>query len=174
MFRRIFKTVSVLLASMALVVGLLGIASAAPTQKGHTDVQSDLLNLAEALGILKAEAIAPSTRSGNVFSLPVVGNPQKGTVKHVGGQLLKNLGSQEQLSITNLWQHNDTNTVSGVINGGERMTLFTIQQTSATTANLLFTAGSAALFNDFVGIPLLSEGTLFGTATQTLTLPQQR
>jgi hypothetical protein len=173
MFRRILKTVSVVLASMALVMGLVGTASAAPTQKGHTDVQSDLLNLAEFFGILKVEAIAPSTRTGNVYSLPVVGNWQKGTVKHVGGQLLTNLGSHEQMSITNLWQHNDTNTVSGVINGGERMTLFTIQPTSDTTANLLFTADSAALFNDFVGLPLLSEGTLFGTATQTLTLPQQ-
>jgi hypothetical protein len=171
MFRRIFKTVSVVLASMALVVGLAGTSSAAPTQKGHTDVQSGLLNLAEALGILRAEAIAPSTKTGNVFLLPVVVNSQKGTIKHVGGQLLTNLGSQEQLSITNLWQNNDANTVSGIINGGERMTLFTIQPISGTTANLLFTAASAALFNDFVGLPLLSEGTPFGTATQTLTQP---
>jgi hypothetical protein len=173
MFRRALRTVSIVLASMTLLLGFAGTASAAPTQKGHTEVQSGLLDLAELFGILKVEAVAPTTRTGNVYSSPVVGNWEKGTVKTVGSQLLTNRGSNEQMSIANLWLHNDTGTASAVINNGDRMTLFTIERTSDTTANLLFTADSAALFNKFVGLPLLSEGTMFGTATQTLTWPPQ-
>jgi hypothetical protein len=173
MFRRTLKAVSVVLASMTLVLGFAGTALAAPTQKGHTEVQSGLLDLAELLGILKVQAVAPTTRTGNVYSSPVVGNWKKGTVKHVGSQLVTNRGSNEQLSIANLWLDNDTGTASAVINNGDRMTLFTINRTSDTTANLLFTADSATMFNEFVGLPLLSEGTVFGSATQTLTWPPQ-
>lgn len=173
MFRRTLKTVSIVLASMTLVLGFAGTALAAPTQKGHVEIQSSLLDLGELLGILKVEAVAPTTRTGNVYSSPVVGNWKKGTVKLVGSQLVTNRGSNAQLSVANLWLNNGTGTASAVINNGDRMTLFTIKRTSDTTANLLFTADSATMFNEFIGLPLLSEGTVFGTATQTLTWPPQ-
>jgi hypothetical protein len=171
MYRGMVRTLGVILTGIALVLGFVGTASAAPAQKGHSEVESGLLNLAEAFNILRVEAVAPSIRTGNVYSLPVVGNWETGTVKMVGGQSVTHVASGEQMTITNLWQENDNGIVTGVVNDGERMTLFTIQPTSATTANLRFTAESAAMFNDFVGIPLLTEGSVFGTAKLTLTWP---
>lgn len=171
MYRGMVRTLGVVLTGIALVLGFIGTASAAPIQKGQSEVESGLLNLAEAFGILRVEAIAPASRTGNVYSLPVVGNYETGTVKMVGGQSLTHVASGEQMTITNLWEETDNGIVSGIVNDGERMALFTVHQTSGTTADLKFTAESAALFNDFIGIPLLTEGTLFGTAKLTLTWP---
>lgn len=166
--KRSLELLGALSCALALVFAASGTASAEPTQKGHTEVESDLLALAPLLGI-QVEAVAPASMEGGVFSLPIVGNAEKtGVLKHVGGISLT-IPGVANLTTSDVHHDLETGEVTVVVNGDERVHFFDATMTSPTSATLALSADGAAIVTDFIGLALpgivIPEGFPFGTAT---------
>jgi hypothetical protein len=171
MFTVIRGVVIVALAA-AVVTAVSGPVVAAPVMKGETTVSSPLLELGPLLGIV-GTATGPARKVGNDFVMPVVGNPENGTLMHVGGILLTKSNGQT-LSFENTHMDLETLEVTAVVNSGERVVIYHGEKVNSQTVFLRFSPEGAAIvrpFINFFGIP--EDGGPFGWATTTAEIPEE-
>jgi hypothetical protein len=166
--RRSVHTIAALGCAAALIFAAPGTASATPSQKGHTEIQSDLLALAPLIGI-QVDALNPATKEGNTFSLPIVdGGEHSGGLKHVGGISLT-IPGVANLTTADVHHDLETDEVSVVVNDDERVHFFDATMTSPMTAMLALSDEGAAIITELIGnvIPgvVVPPGFPFGTAT---------
>ncbi len=164
-------TAGLLAVGLAFVAGAP--ATAAPTTKGYHEGSSGsgLLNLAPLLGI-QVSASGPATMTSTGIQFPIVGNTEKtGVQKSVGGTTLT-LADGSTFVLSDSHYDLSTGVVSMVVDGGERVDMFTGTEVAPGTVVLRFTAGGAQVIADALGLPLipglLSEGAVFGTSTNHL------
>ncbi|KGN39551.1 hypothetical protein [Knoellia subterranea] len=156
-----------LLATVALTVGLTTSASAAPKAKHTSTTQSPLLQLGTAVGLFTVTGFGGTefdTTTGAITS-PVSNNVEASqkVIQHGGITLAKADGTS--LTIESIQYDLKAGLISGVIDG-ERVTLYTSERTSDTTAKLfVHPEGGAPLreFVNFFGLP--ADGSEFGTAS---------
>jgi hypothetical protein len=164
--------VVVALAAAAVTAVSSGPVAAAPVKKGETTISSPLLELGPLLGI-EGQATGPARRVGNDFVMPVVGNPENGTLMHVGGILLTKSNGQT-LSFESTHMDLETLQVSAVVNGNERVVIYQGERIDGQTVFLRFTPQGAAIvrpFINFFGIP--EDWGPFGWATTTAEIPEE-
>lgn len=166
--KRSLKLLGAVTCALALVFAATGTASATPTQKGHTEVESALLALAPVLGI-QVEAVAPASMEGGGFSLPIVGNTERtGMLKHVGAISLT-IPGVASLTTSDVHHDLETGEVTVVVDGGERVHFFDATMTSDTSATLALSADGAVIVSEFLGNLLpdleIPAGFPFGSAT---------
>jgi hypothetical protein len=172
MFKVLRGVVVVALAAAVVTAVSSAPATAAPVRKGETTVSSPLLSLGPLLGI-EGQATGPARRVGNDFVMPVVGNPENGTLMHAGGILLTKSNGQS-LSFENTHMDLDTLEVTAVVNGGERIVIYHGEKVNTQTVFLRFSPEGAAIvrpFINFFGIP--EDGGPFGWATTTAEIPEE-
>ena len=135
-------------------------ATAAPTRKGQTVVTLDA-GLATALTGLGVDVgvVRPAYGKDGGVAFPIVGNPSRGPVKHVGGLTLS--AGDTVVSLTNYWI--DGAVLSGVVNGGDRVPLFDITAPGG-VVRLDLTDVAAGALNAAFGVSALSGSTVVGTA----------
>lgn len=140
-----------------LAAGIMGPASAAPANKGTTYVvPSDVTS-----SVLTERAVAaPGYSTGRGVAFGIVGNPNDGTIEHVGGLFVN--GASGTLQLRNFTIDTGTATVSGIVNGFGRVDLFTFTPNSDGSVTLYFTpTASFAVTGDDAAI----AGLVAGTAT---------
>lgn len=165
--KRILSTALALFVAMAMSIGLVGTASAAKPTTYTSTTNSPLLSLGATLGLFSIEgfggtSVDPATKA---ITAEVIGNPDaSGIVIQKGGiTLSKTDGSS--LTITNIRYDTRVGEVTGVIDG-ERVLLYTAEQTSETSATLFVAPEGGAhmrAFVNFFGLP--ADGSEFGTST---------
>lgn len=114
------------LAAAAAVTGatLAAPAQAAPASKGNTEVIPNAVLASILVGVEKPFAMGE--QGGVEFG--ITGNPRKGVVKHVGGITITDLAGVDTFELRNFWiVLGDEITVSAVVNGGDRVTLFDVE-----------------------------------------------
>lgn len=169
---KFLRTLSLIVLNLVLALGLVGAVSAspadaAPTKKGHTTIQSGLLDLAPLLGI-EVSVLPPASGDG----FPVVGNVKAtGVLMHVGGYELHE-ESRGTLTLSNFHLDVEAGVMSVVVDDHERVDMFDVMPTDdPATFELHFTEEGAAIVSayvNFLGVP--QPGALFGTATTTADL----
>lgn len=162
-------TAALLAVGLTFVAG--GSATAAPASKGYNEVSSSLLNLAPLLGI-QVTASGPATQTATGIHYPIVGNTaQTGVQMSVGGTMLT-LADGSTFVLSDSHYDLSTGVVSMVVNGGDRVDMFTGTEAAPGTVVLKFTADGAQAIADALGLPLmpglLAEGATFGTSTTHL------
>jgi len=122
-------------------------AQAAPNRKGNTEIipNATLTSL-----LVSADApVTPGDAGGVEFG--IVGNPNKGVIKHVGGITINTL-TGGQLELSNFWIDLEAGTVSADVEGLGRLDLFDLDgltlELNATASGAI--AGNASL----VGVPV--------------------
>ena len=99
-------------------------ASAAPNRLGATEITPNAI-----LASILVSVDKPFTdRDGDgAPEFGIVGNPASGVIKHVGGITITNLAGTTEYALRNfsIDTTGDVITVSAVVNGGDRLTLFT-------------------------------------------------
>ena len=156
--RHLSALVVVVVASV--LVAVAAPASAAPTKKGQTVVTLDS-GFAAALTSLGVQvgAVNPAYGKGSGVAFPIVGNPARGVIKHVGGLTLA--AGDTTVSLTNYWI--DGAVITGVVNGSDRLPLFDIT-TPGGVVTLDLTDVAAGALNAAFGISALSGSTKIATA----------
>ncbi len=144
----------------ATLVAVAAPASAAPTTKGQTVVTLDgglaaaLTGLGVQVGVVK-----PAYGKGSGVAFPIVGNPARGDIKHVGGLTLS--AGSTTVSLTNY--RIDGAVITGIVNGGDRVPLFDITAPGG-VITLDLTDVAAGALNAAFGVAALSGSTKVGTA----------
>jgi hypothetical protein len=157
---RYFPALLALTVAAATLLALTAPASAAPTTKGQTVVTLDggfsaaLTDLDVQVGVVK-----PAYGKGSGVAFPIVGNPARGVIKHVGGLSLS--AGSTTVSLTNFWI--DGAVITGIVNGGDRIPLFDITA-PAGVVTLDLTDVAAGALNAAFGVAALSGSTTVGTA----------
>ncbi len=146
--------------AMSAVLAVAGPATAAPTAKGQTVVTLDA-GLAGALAGLGVDVgvVRPAYGKDGGVAFPIVGNPARGTVKHVGGLSLS--AGDTVVTLTNYWI--DGAVVTGVVNGGDRLPLFDVTAPGG-VVTLDLTDVAAGALDDIFGTDALTGSTVVGTA----------
>lgn len=136
---RLTKSLALASASLLTATVVALPASAAPSQKGNTEI---IPNDTLASLLVSVEDPFQGGELGGV-EFGIVGNPSKGVVKHVGGITITTLAGAE-LELRNFWIDLDAGTVSAIVNDGDRLTLFTLDGTTL----LLNDTSSTAIAGD--------------------------
>ena len=137
--------IAALAAAGLMAAGVAAPSAAAPSNKGTTSIE------ASAITVSVLESVAkPGSLDGLVASFGIVGNPEKGVVKHVGGLNLNAVSGP--LEIRNFWIAGDE--VSAIVNDSFRAVLFDLEGAELTFTE---TASNAIVGNDAI------EGKLAGT-----------
>ena len=147
------------LAAAGLVAaGFMGPASAAPSNKGTTFVVPS--GLTASVLVEERPVSSPASLDGRGAGFGIVGNPNDGTIEHVGGLFINSFSGT--LQIRNFTIDLDAATVSGVASGYGRVDLFTFTGNEDGSVNLYFTpTASFAVTGDAGTI----AGQFAGTAT---------
>ena len=158
--RPLITVVAGLAVALTAVLTAAGPASAAPTKKGQTVVTLDA-GLAGALAGLGVDVgvVAPAYGKDGGVAFPIVGNPSRGVVKHVGGLSLS--AGDTVVTLTNYWI--DGAVVTGVVNGGDRLPLFDVTAPGG-VVTLDLTDVAAGALDGIFGTDALSGSTVVGTA----------
>lgn len=132
--------------------------------KGRTDITVDA-GAAAALSSLGVSVtpVRAGARTANglpVFSFKIVGNPADGTIEHIGGLLLRSGGAH--VLLTRFTIDVDRGVVSGVVNLGARVDLFTLGAATPAGLTLALTPGAAAALNATFGVSAFTAGLVFG------------
>jgi len=144
----------------AVLVAASAPASAAPTTKGQTVVTLDSGLAAALTGLgVQVGVVRPAYGKGSGVAFPIVGNPARGVIKHVGGLTLS--AGSTTVSLTNYWI--DGAVITGVVNGGDRLPLFDITAPGG-VVTLDLTDVAAGALNATFGVTALSGSTKVGTA----------
>jgi len=137
-----------------------GSASAAPTKKGQTVVTLDAGFAAALAGLgVDVGVVRPAYGKDGGVAFPIVGNPARGTIKHVGGLSLS--AGDTVVTLTNFWI--DGAVITGVVNGGDRLPLFDITAPGG-VVTLDLTDVAAGALNAVFGVSALTGSTVVGTA----------
>lgn len=158
---RYLSALAGLAVAAAAFVSVAAPASAAPTTKGQTVVTLDggfaaaLTDLGVRVGVVQ-----PAYGKGSGVAFPIVGNPSRGVIKHVGGLTLTAGGTT--VSLTNYWIQRGV--ISGVVNGGDRLPLFDVTAAPGGVVALDLTGVAAGALNATFDIHALSGSTKVGTA----------
>lgn len=157
---RYLSALAGLAVAAAAFVSVAAPASAAPTTKGQTVVTLDS-GFAAALTSLgvRVGVVQPAYGKGSGVAFPIVGNPSRGVIKHVGGLTLTAGGTT--VSLTNYWIQRGV--ITGVVNGGDRLPLFDVTAPGG-VVTLDLTDVAAGALNATFGIQDLSGKTKVGTA----------
>lgn len=157
---RHLSVLAALAVAATTLVAVAAPASAAPTHKGQTVVTLDS-GLAAALTGLGVDVgvVAPAYGKDGGVAFPIVGNPSRGVVKHVGGLTLS--AGATTVSLTNYWI--DGSVITGVVNGGARLPLFDVTAPGGVVTLDLTDVAAAALDSAF-GVSALTGATKVGTA----------
>ena len=139
-------------------------ATASGFFKGKTEVVLDPGAAAAltSLGV-KVQPLFASVRQagGKTFiGFPIVGNPNDGTIEHLGGLLL--YSKSAWVSLTNYTIDLDRGVLSGKVNFGARADLFTLGAATPDGVTLALTAGAAQALNDTFGVDAFTEGLVIG------------
>ncbi|MEA5363477.1 hypothetical protein VA596_28375 [Amycolatopsis sp., V23-08] len=132
--------------------------------KGRTDLTLDpaaagaLTSLGVKVSPVLAKVGHPAGKT--VFGFTIVGNPNDGTIEHVGGLLLRAGG--KCLYLTSYTIDLKRGVLSGRINFGARADLFTIGAATADGVTLALTAPAAALLNKTFGVTAFTQGLVIG------------
>ncbi|WP_328453025.1 hypothetical protein [Amycolatopsis sp. NBC_00438] len=132
--------------------------------KGRTDLTLDAA-AAGALTSLGVKVVPVLAKVGHpagktVFGFTIVGNPNDGTIEHVGGLLLRAGG--KCLYLTSYTIDLERGVLSGRINFGARADLFTIGAATPDGVTLALTAPAAALLNKTFGVTAFTQGLVIG------------
>ena len=132
-----------IIAATALAATIAVPAAAAPDKKGVTQIDiAGTATLEVFEGILR-----PGKVDGTVAKFRIVGNPNKGVIKHVGGLAIDGSAgflADDFLKIRNFWIDPEAGTISGIVEGFGRADLFELDG-----SDLLFLdAASLAVFDD--------------------------
>jgi hypothetical protein len=135
-------------------------ATAAPTKKGQTVVTLDPGLAAALTGLgVSVGVVRPAYGKDGGVAFPIVGNPSRGVVKHVGGLSLS--AGDTVVTLTNYWI--DGAVVTGVVNGGDRLPLFDVTAPGG-VVTLDLTDVAAGALDGIFGTDALSGSTVVGTA----------
>ena len=162
-----FRLVTALTGLAVATAALLAVsapASAAPTAKGQTVVTLDSGLAAALTGLgVQVGVVRPAYGTAAGVAFPIVGNPARGPVKHVGGLSLS--AGTTTVNLTNYWI--DGSVITGVVNGGDRVPLFDIT-TPGGVLTLDLTDVAAGALNAAFHVSALSGSTVVGTAAVEL------
>ncbi|MGW5742651.1 hypothetical protein [Amycolatopsis sp. NPDC003861] len=132
--------------------------------KGRTDLTLDpaAAKALTSLGVKVSPVLARVSHPGGqtVFGFTIVGNPQDGTIEHLGGLLLRAGG--KCLYLTGYTIDLGRGVVSGRIDFGTRADLFTIGAATPAGVTLALTAPAAALLNKTFGVSAFTTGLVIG------------
>lgn len=139
--------VAVAAAAALAAVAVAVPAQAAPNRKGNTEI---IPNTTLAGLLVSADAPVTAGEQGGV-EFGIVGNPNKGPIKHVGGITIESLAGDE-LALSNFWIDLDAGTVSADVAGLGRLDLFELDGLTLT----LNATASTAIAGDtsFTGAPV--------------------
>lgn len=167
--KRILTTILALFGAMAMSLSLAGTAQAAPPTTYEAVTESPLLNVGVAVGLFSIDGFGGTTVEDGAVVAEVIGNPDaSGIVIQKGGIVLTKLmgaNAGETLTIKNIMYKTATGEVTAVING-ERVLLYTAEQTSPTTSTMYVAEEGGLIlqgFVDFFGLPAI--GSEFGTSS---------
>lgn len=172
--KRIISTTFALFVALAMSIGLMGSASAAPPEHAGppntytSTTESPLLSLGSQLGLFTIEGFGGTTVDPETLAITaeVIGNVDaSGKVIQKGGITLTKADGSE-LTIRNIKYDIDAGEVTGVIEGEGRVLLWTAEQTSETGATLYVAHEGGEViraFVNFLGLP--ADGSEFGTST---------
>ena len=155
------KTLVAVLAAAMLMTALAVPALAAPKNKGTTFIVPSATTDSVLVGVAK-----PVTPMGDSVSFGVVGRPTDGTIEHVGGIVVDVVDGDPStvLELRSFTIDLNTGVVSGIVNDGPRVPLFTLGAVGDGTAVPLYftsTASNAVLDSGAI------TGALAGTADIT-------
>ncbi|MGM0386451.1 MAG: hypothetical protein ACQERF_10805 [Actinomycetota bacterium] len=140
-----------------VAAGFMGPASAAPSNKGTTYVVPSATT-----NLVLVDVARPGSLSDRGAGFGIVGNPNDGTIEHVGGLFVETLHTGKILQLRNFTIDLDRATVSGVATGFGRVDLFTFAPNDEGSVDLFFTeTASFAVSGDVAAI----AGVFAGTAT---------
>ena len=145
-----------------LAAGIMGPASAAPSNKGTTSIEPSPTTL----DVYKGTA-RPGNFDGKSANFGVVGNPNDGTIEHVGGLYVYSPASKSTLELRNFTIDTNRGIVTGIVNDSFRAPLFYFDVDDAEDGEvtLYFTeTASDAVVGDLADI----EGVKAGVATIVL------
>ncbi|WP_370964656.1 hypothetical protein [Amycolatopsis sp. cg9] len=132
--------------------------------KGRTDLTLDAAaaKALTSLGVKVSPVFARVSHPGGktVFGFTIVGNPNDGTIEHVGGLLLR--GGGKCLYLTGYTIDLNRGVLSGKIDFGTRADLFTIGAATPAGVTLALTAPAAALLNKTFGVTAFAQGLVIG------------
>ncbi|MGV9361782.1 hypothetical protein [Amycolatopsis sp. NPDC003731] len=132
--------------------------------KGRTDLTLDpaAAQALTSLGVKVSPVLARVSHPGGktVFGFTIVGNPEDGTIEHLGGLLLRAGGSC--LYLTSYTIELGRGVVSGRIDFRTRADLFTIGAATPAGVTLALTAPAAALLNKTFGVSAFTAGLVIG------------
>ncbi|MEU0791781.1 hypothetical protein ABZ342_17065 [Amycolatopsis sp. NPDC005961] len=132
--------------------------------KGRTDLTLDpaAAGALTSLGVRVSPVLAKVSHPGGktVFGFTIVGNPQDGTIEHVGGLLLRAGGTC--LYLTGYTIDLNRGVLSGRVNFGTRADLFTVGAATPDGVTLALTAPAAALLNKTFKVSAFTAGLVIG------------
>jgi hypothetical protein len=134
-------------------------AAAAPSNKGTTYVVPSALT-----GIVLEEVLKPGSLGEMGAGFGIVGNPSKGTIKHVGGLAVDGSAGileDDYLELRNFWIELSEGVISGDVENFGRADLFTFTPNPDGSVTLFFTETASAAI---VGSGDIA-GQVAGTAT---------
>jgi hypothetical protein len=151
--RTLPRVVTAAATTAALVAAVAPAAVAAPQKKGTTTVAPSAVTASVLQGLTGPARL---TGAGAVFG--IVGNAKDGVIKHVGGLTVAELDpatAATSVTLSNLWIDTSTATVSAIVDGGARATVFAVGAdgtlTFTGTASAAITGG-AALTGEVAGV----------------------
>lgn len=154
--RKITGITAALAAAGLVAAGVAAPASAAPKNKGTTYVVPSALTGSVLQGVAK-----PGSLGAMGAGFGIVGNPNDGTIEHVGGLYVFSPASNSTLELRNFTIDLGAATVSGIVNDSFRADLFTFSANADGSVTLKFTSTAS---NAIVGSDAIT-GAVAGTAT---------
>lgn len=154
--RKITGITAAIAAAGLVAAGAVAPASAAPKNKGTTYVVPSDLTASVLQGVAK-----PGSLGSMGAGFGIVGNPNDGTIEHVGGLYVFSPASNSTLELRNFTIDLSDATVSGIVNDSFRADLFTFSANMNGSVTLMFTSTAS---NAIVGSDAIT-GEVAGTAT---------
>ncbi len=146
--------IAALAAAGLMAAGVAAPSAAAPAKKGTTYVAPS-----EATGSVLEGVLKPGSLGAMGAAFGIVGNPDKGIIKHVGGLAIdgsEGILEDSYLEIRNFWIDPAAGVVTGDVENLGRAPLFTLANVnvdgSTITATLEFTATAVAAVGDAISV----------------------
>lgn len=142
------RWITTALATMLVVATMAGPAAAVPSDKGTTYITPSAITASVLVDVTN-----PFTANGGAVGFGVVGNPADGTVEHVGGLVVYSPALDRNLSLKNFTIDLTDASVSALVPGFGRVTLFTLDgldlRFTETASQVLL--GSSAITGELAG-----------------------